>query len=167
MELTIICDIIHVPGYLWKAGKVLSDKEKLNLRVSDKLSRILNGRGSFVASGIGRSATRRQLEKATREPADSCATYLLTHSTYLKYDEYLKKGYPVATGVIEGACRHLVKDRMEITGARRSLKGAEAILKLRAVKISGDFPSYWKFYEQQQYVRNHRILYQNPTVLEG
>jgi hypothetical protein len=77
-----------------------------------------------------------------------------------------KNGYPIATGIIEGACRYLVKDRMEITGARWGLKGAEAILKLRAIKISGDFQKYWKFYEQQQYIRNHKILYQDPSVIE-
>jgi len=85
----------------------------------------------------------------------------------LNYKEYLEKGYPIATGVIEGTCRHLVKDRMDITGARWSLKGAEAVLKLRAVKISDDFSDYWTFYEQQQYLKNHKTLYQNPSVLEN
>jgi hypothetical protein len=77
-----------------------------------------------------------------------------------------KLGYPVATGVIEGACRYLVKDRMEITGARWSLLGAEALLKLRSLKISGDFEYYWKFYESQQYNKNYEILYQNPSLLK-
>ena len=82
-------------------------------------------------------------------------------------NEYLEKGYPIGTGVIEGACRYLIKDRMDITGARWSLKGAEAVLKLRAIKISGDFSVYWKFYEQQQYIKNHKILYQTSSVLEN
>lgn len=158
--------MVLADGDLRKAGKVLSNEEKLDLRVSDTLRRILSGRSSFAASGIRRSATCRQLSKATREAADSCTAYLFSHSEYPKYNKYLKKGYQVATGVTEGACRHPVKDRTEITGARWSLKGAEAILKLGAVRISGDFPDYRKFYEQQ-YIRNHRILYQNPTVLEG
>ncbi len=167
VELTIICDIIHVLGYLWKAGKVLNDGEKLTLWVHDKLSQILNGRSSIVASGIRRSATCRRLKKKTRKPIDICAKYLLNHSEYLNYNEYLEKGYPIATGIIEGACRYLVKDRMEITGARWGLQGAEAVLKLRAVKISDDFTDYWKFYEQNQYIRNHKILYNNPNILEN
>jgi len=150
VKLTIICDIIHVLEYLWKAGKVLNNEETLSRWVSDKLRQILNGKSSFVASGIRRSATCRQLKD--RKQIDSCANYLLNHSKYLNYNEYLEKGYPIATGVIEGACRYLVKDRMDLTGARWSLKGAEALLKLRAVKISDDFSSYWKFYEQQQYI---------------
>ncbi len=167
VKLTIICDIIHVLEYLWKAGKVLNNEGKLNLWVSDKLTYILNGKSSFVASGIRRSATCSQLKKKTREPVDSCAKYLLNHSNYLKYNDYLEKGYPVATGIIEGACRYLVKDRMDITGARWGLKGAEAVLKLRSVKISNDFLAYWKFYEQKQYINNHRILYKDPSILEN
>jgi len=85
VKLTIICDIIHVLEYLWKAWKILSDEKKLNLWVSNKLSQILNGKSSFVASGIRRSATCRQLKN--REPIDSCAKYLLNHSNYLKYND--------------------------------------------------------------------------------
>lgn len=100
-------------------------------------------------------------------PIDACARYLLNHAPYLAYHDYLKHGYPIATGVIEGACRYLVKDRMEITGARWSLEGAEAMLKLRAVKVSGDFSAYWTFYEQQQYERIHKHLFRNPSVLSS
>ncbi|MBF0398347.1 MAG: hypothetical protein HQK78_16335, partial [Desulfobacterales bacterium] len=71
------------------------------------------------------------------------------------------------SNIIEGACRYLIKDRMEITGARWGLQGAEALLKLRAIKISDDFLDYWKFYEHNQYIRTHRILYQNPKILEN
>ncbi len=85
----------------------------------------------------------------------------------MKYDEYLKKGCPIATGVIEGACRHLVKDRMGITGARWGLKGAEAILKLRSLKISGEFDDYWKFYERQEFRRNHYEKYAEPEFLNS
>ena len=75
------------------------------------------------------------------------------------YDQYLKLGLPIATGVIEGACRYLVQDRMDRTGARWSLIGAEAVLRLRALRTSGDFDAYWRFHEQQDYRRNHVALY--------
>lgn len=100
-----------------------------------------------------------------REPIDQCATYLANHASYLNYPLYLAKGYPIATGVIEGACRHLVKDRMEITGARWGLEGGEAVLKLRAWVINGDFETYWVFHEQQAYERNHRSTFSEmPTA---
>jgi len=112
------------------------------------------------------SATYRKLEQSKREPIDICARYLLNHSNYLKYVKYLRLGYPIATGVIEGACRYLVKDRMGITGARWSLKGAEALLKLRSLKISGDITNYWKFYEPNQYDRSYKIRYKDPSILK-
>ncbi len=166
ISVTIVCDIIHVLGYLWKAGKVLHPKDEIDDWVYQKLQDILNGKSRRVAAGIRRSATCRHLSKSTRKPIDVCARYFVNHSPYLAYDEYLQKGYPIATGVIEGACRYLVKDRMEITGARWSLKGAEAVLKLRAIKVSSDFDAYWKFYERAQYEKNYQILYKNPSIVQ-
>jgi len=69
----------------------------------------------------------------------------------MKYDEYLAKGYPIATGVVESACGHLVKNRMEIAGAKWGIEGAEAILKLRSVVKSADWDSYWKFRVEQNH----------------
>ena len=71
----------------------------------------------------------------------------------------MAKGYPIATGVIEGACRYLVKDRMEITGARWGLEGGEAVLKLRALAINGDLDAYWEFHETQEYQRNYQAKF--------
>lgn len=112
-----------------------------------------------------RSATLRQLTPSQRKPVDNCARYLLNNANYLKYDDYLKAGLPIATGVIEGACRHLIKDRMDITGARWSLAGAEAVLRLRSVYISGDWDEYWRFHLLQEHQRNHLALYQGVIPL--
>ena len=90
---------------------------------------------------------------------DKSARYLLKHKRFLRYDEYLAKGYPIATGVIEGVCRHLLVDRLDITGARWGLIGAEAVIKLRAVRSSGDFEEYWTFHEAQERRRNHASKY--------
>src|SRR5207245_10572925 len=84
---------------------------------------------------LRRGATATGMSSTQREPMDQCATYLANHAAYLNYPDYLAKGYPIATGVIEGACRHLVKDRMEVTGARWGLEGGEAVLKLRALEM--------------------------------
>ena len=76
----------------------------------------------------------------------------------LQYGEALSSGFPVASGVIEGACRHLINDRLDITGARWSLQGAEAVLKLRSLKSSGDFEDYWKFHKKASKQRNYDFL---------
>ena len=167
VPLTSVCDIVHVLGYLWKAGAVLQRKELVAPWVRNTLLRVLLGHSTVVAATIRAAATRRKLTATVRKPVDICARYLQNHAPYLAYHRYLKAGYPVATGVIEGGCRYLVKDRLALTGARWSLDGAEALLKLRAVKTSGDFLDYWAFYEHQQYTRIHESLYQNPAVLTG
>ncbi len=87
------------------------------------------------------------------------------HTPYLRYHEYLASGFPIATGVIEGACRHLVSDRMDLTGARWSLTGAEAVLRLRALRSSGDFEQYWRFHEQREHQRNHASRYSDGNVV--
>jgi hypothetical protein len=166
IDLNIIVDVIHVIEYLWNAGRAFHPESSSELEnwVRVRLLEILRGKAGYVAGGMRRSATRRSLLSAQRKPVDTCANYLLTHAPYLKYNHYLSQGYPIATGVIEGACRHLVKDRMEVTGARWSLIGAEAVLRLRALRSSHDFDEYWNFHEKKEYERNHRSLYADGTV---
>ena len=164
ISITVVCDFIHVLEYLWEAGHTFfggaSESEKW---VKERLLWILEGKSSLTAAGMRRSATKRKFTELKRKDIDKCAGYLLNLAPYLKYHDYLRKGYPIATGVIEGACRHLVKDRMGITGARWGLKGAEAILKLRSLKVSGEFENYWEFYEQQEFIRNHIDKYAEPN----
>src|SRR2546426_5550349 len=131
---------------------------------SKRLLAILNGRTAHVAAGMRRSATLHRLDEPARQRIDSCADYLLKYKKNMQYDQYLKMGLPIATGVIEGACRYLVQDRMDRTGARWSLNGAEAVLRLRALRTSGDFDAYWRFHEEQEYLRNHVALYAGGQV---
>lgn len=166
IDLPIIVDVIHVIEYLWDAGRVFHPKDGAELEkwVQTRLLEILRGNAGYVAGGMRRSATLRNLASADRKAVDACANYLLTYAPYLKYNHYLAQGFPIATGVIEGACRHLVKDRMEVTGARWSLKGAEAVLRLRALRSSHDFDEYWVFHEAQEHKRNHKVLYARGIV---
>jgi hypothetical protein len=127
--------------------------------VSDKARQVLDGRAGIVAAAIRRKATTLGLDANQRKNADRCADYLLAKRPYLDYPTALKNGWPIATGVIEGACRHLVKDRMDITGARWGLAGAEAILTLRALISNGDFDSYWTFHLVQEHRRVHASRY--------
>ena len=114
-----------------------------------------------------RSTTLRELSNKQRDAVDTCADYLLKRQSYLRYDVFLAHGFPIATGVIEGACRHLVKDRMDLTGARWRLKRAEAVLKLRSLRSSGDFEAYWHFHKQQELQRNHLSRYADPLFLDA
>lgn len=166
VEIIIVLDLIHVTEYLWKATTCFNEESSPEAEewVTERVLRVLRGKARDVAAGVRRSATLRGLSTKKRKAADKCADYLLKYADYLHYDEYLAKGLPIATGVIEGACCHLVKDRMDITGARWGLGGAEAVLKLRAIRSSGDFDAYWTFHEQQELTRNHAERYANGEI---
>nr|MDQ2875717.1 ISKra4 family transposase [Actinomycetota bacterium] len=94
-----------------------------------------------------------------RAGADTCADYLENKQDYLDYPAFLRAGWPVASGLIEGAARWLAKDRMQVTGARWSLDGAEAVLMLRALVGNGDFDDYFDFHLTQEKQRNHDSRY--------
>ena len=167
----MVLDIIHVIEYVWKAAHVFHRERSPDLEywVWTRVQRILEGKASKVAAAMRRAATVAGLANDTRKPVDTCADYLLKYAPYLHYDRYLAAGYPIATGVIEGACRYLVRDRMELTGARWRLVGAEAVLKLRALRASGDFDAYWDFHDAREYERNHAQRYADgkaPPVTE-
>jgi len=166
VSVTIIIDLIHVLEYLWSAAWCFYKEADPAAEqwVHDKATAILEGRSGIVAAAIRRKATRLGLEKAARERADRCADYLHNKRPYLDYPTALANGWPIATGIIEGACRHLIKDRMDITGARWSIDGAEAVLKLRALRSNGDFNDYWRYHLTQERRRNHNSRYADGIV---
>jgi hypothetical protein len=167
ITITIIIDFIHVLEYLWKAAWSFFDKGEPAAEewVAAQARKILHGKAGQVAAGIRRRATTYGYSPAERAGADECARYLDNKNGYLDYATALKKGWPIATGIIEGACRHIVKDRMDITGARWGLEGAEAILKLRAVIATGDFEAYWRFHLRREHERIHHARYRESLVL--
>lgn len=162
VEVTIVLDIVHVLEYLWRAAYAFHAEGTKDAEtwVRHRLFALLSGRsGGTVAKSIRDMAARRGMGKQAAAPVERCARYLVTHTRWLHYDRALAAGLPIATGVIEGACRHLVADRMGRTGARWSLAGAEAVLRLRALCASGDFGSYWTFHLTKEHDRTHRARY--------
>lgn len=157
--ITLVLDIIHVIEYLWDAAWEFHAEADpaADKWVRKYLRQILDGKASTVAAALGRAATARGLAKRTN--VDKARKYFLGKKALMRYDEFLRDGLPIATGVIEGACRHLVKDRMDITGARWGLDGAEAVLQLRSLRVSGDLDDYWVFHQAQEFKRNHRSRY--------
>jgi hypothetical protein len=166
LTVPIVVDFIHVAEYVWEAAKALfpEDEKKQNSWVLEHMREILRGKATIVAAGIRRSATFRKMGPAERKHVDACADYLQKYEPYLHYEEALKRGAPIATGVIEGACGYLVEARMNRSGASWSLTGAEAVLRLRALHTSGDFDKYWEFHENQEYQHSHAANYANQTA---
>ena len=167
VEITIQLDIVHVLEYLWRAAYAFHPESSPEAEkwVEDRLLALLGGRS---AGDIGKSLrgliVRHDLDAKAAKPVVKCASYLLKNARWLHYDRALADGLPIATGVIEGACRYLVQDRMGRTGARWSLSGAEAVLRLRALRTSGDFDDYWQFHVAQEHERTHASRYADGDV---
>ncbi len=150
--VTYILDIIHVRDYLWEAANTLfgeNNEERKNW-VQEKLTEILRGRAGYVIGGLRQIITKRNLKGSKRKSVQKTITYFESHKQWMRYNEYLAAGMPVATGVVESACGSVVKNRMEGEGKRWSLDGAEAILLLRSLQKSNDFVTYWRFHAAQE-----------------
>lgn len=162
VTLTIVLDLVHVLEYLWKVGRAIYGEgtSKSESWVTTRLMWLLQGRpGNELATDILR--TMRQIAPGFDKIGvfEVAAGYFKKHRAYMKYADYIRDGLPIATGVIEGACRYLVKDRMDRTGALWSLAGAEAVLRLRSLVTSGDMDRYWAFHLEQEHQRNHASRY--------
>jgi len=158
-----VIDIIHVLEYLWSAAWSLHEAGNPAAEdwVAVKALTVLAGDSDRAAAEITAEAGAAGLEGSRRSGADACVRYLGNKREFLRYDQALNAGWPIATGVIEGACRHLIADRLSIGGARWGLDGAEAILTLRAVIANGDFEEYWRFHLACE----HQRLY--PGINQG
>ena len=147
-----ILDLMHANSYLWEAACAFhpgNSKEQL-VFMKDRVLRILEGQVVTVISGFRQMATKRRLNKSLQAVVVKVCRYFENNQHRMKYNEYLAAGYPIATGVIEGACRHYVKDRMERAGMRWTIKGAQAMLNIRSVNLNGNFDEFNQYRIQQQ-----------------
>jgi hypothetical protein len=163
LNVTLILDLIHVLEKLWKAAYCFHAEGSLeaDLWVIDRTLRILFGEVGQVVKGIRQSVTKRGLSGPKRKTLNAVANYLYRNRARMRYHEYLANGWPIASGPVEGACKNLIKDRMERSGMRWTEQMAEAIVQLRAIYLSGDFDAYWKFHIEQ----DQRRLYPAWTVV--
>ena len=161
VDVTILVDYLHVAGYVWDAAKALfctdttAGMTLARTWVHERSRMILHGRALEVADRIRTRVRDSKLTTAQRKSALEAATYLTNKAPHLDYPTALARGWPIATGVIEGACRHLVQDRMDITGARWGLDTAQAVLTLRAIATTGDLAQYWRYHQQQEHHRTY------------
>jgi hypothetical protein len=162
VTVTIVIDFVHVLEYLWKAAWTFFTPGDPDAEtwVAGHARTILAGRAVDAAATIAHQADTAGFRDRERTGADDAVGYLTRKAAYLDYATALANGWQIATGIIEGAARFLIKDRMDITGARWTTQGAEAVLRLRAVIANGDFDDYWQWHQQQEQRRNHLDHYQ-------
>ncbi len=160
---TLILDIIHASEYLWAtATALLGEISPLRTPwVASKLDLLLSGQVDTLIEELTTEASTTTWTETQRTAIERTIGYYVRNRAYMQYDRYLAQGWPIGTGVVEGACGHLVKDRMEQAGMRWTQEGAQAILDLRAVRSNGDWEAYWQFHRQQQH---HRLYAAAPTA---
>ena len=169
MDMPLLIDFIHVIGYLWKAAWCFvpaGDIPAAEAQVTGWGEAILLGNSRAVAADIQRRAAADPPRPGSEHAKNIRKTvhYLQAKEPYLDYPAALANGWPISTGIIEGACRHLVGDRMGVTGARWSLAGAQSVLQMRAVAASGDTGPYWDHHIRAEHQRNHLSRYQDPPA---
>lgn len=154
-DYVLVLDIIHATEYLWDAANALlgeTDPERLPW-VRAHLEQILNGQTAVVVATLERLAAAPERTRTQMQVLRTTIGYYQRNLDYMHYDVYLSQGWPIGTGVVEGACGHVVKDRMEQAGMRWTHDGAQAVLDLRTVRINGDWDAYWQFHRQHQHHR--------------
>ena len=147
----LILDIIHVLEYIWIIAHIKHKEGSAEGKkyVYESLLLILQGKVASYIMELQREMLSKKWKKSQSDKFSKVITYLKNHKEYMKYNQYLSEGYPIGSGVVESACSHVVKDRMEISGARWGIKGSDSILKLRSVAKSKDWDEYWEFFTAQ------------------
>jgi hypothetical protein len=156
-EHTLVLDIIHATEYLWDTANALLGEThpQRSAWVRAYLEPLLAGQSAAVITALEAEAKHPRCTRLQRQAVGRTVGYYRRNQPYMRYDEYLARGWPIGTGVLEGACGRLVKDRMEQSGMRWTQGGAQGVLDLRAVRINGHWDAYWQFHRHQQ----HRRLY--------
>ena len=162
---TDILDLLHVTPRLWQAAHVFHKEKSAEAEqfVRQRLLRVLQGQAAGVIRGLREMGSKRALKGAKKKALARVCNYLENNRARMHYDEYLAKGYPIASGVIEGACRHLVKDRMERAGMHWCRQGAQAMLDVRSVHVNGD----WEAYQSYRTERETARLYPHRDLVAG
>ena len=161
-----ILDIVHVCEYVWEAGTAIYDEKNPNRRewVRDKLLDILDGKVGYVIGALKQIQKKNTFSRSKRDTFDKVIRYLTNHKHMMHYDEYLTKGYPIGTGVVESACGSLVKNRMERNGMRWSIAGAQAMLQLRTVAKNKDWEQFMEYFIKEQKQRLYPDNYTRKMV---
>lgn len=155
----VIADIVHVSEYIWKAANaILGEKFKgRTIWVREMMEDLLESKTDKVIKDLKANVEKTSLAKNRKETVERTIKYLSNHKHKMDYKDYLSKGYPISTGLIEGCCGHLIKDRMEHSGMRWTIKGAQNIIDLRAVKKNGDWKPFMTFIKNQNNTKKLKI----------
>ncbi len=151
-DMVEILDLLHATPRIWDAAHLFygRDEEQALSFVYDRVLRILKGEVRSVIAGLRQMGTKRKLRGKKRKKLAKICGYLENNAHRMRYDVYVAAGYPIASGVIEGACRHFVKDRMERSGMRWTIESAQAMLDVRSTYLNGDWDDFMQYRIEQE-----------------
>lgn len=157
-NVTLVLDLLHVLEKLWKVAHALhaEGSPEAEAFVKARTERILCGMAGQVVKGLRQTVTKRRLTGQKANTIHGVCDYLYRNRERMRYDEYLRNGWPIASGTVEGACKNLIRDRFERSGMRWTIPTAEALLKLRAAHLSGDLEDYWQHHVKHDQQRLYR-----------
>jgi hypothetical protein len=164
VPLIDVLDLLHVTPRLWKAASLFHarNSRKAEKFVRDRVLRILRGEVDGVVRGLRRMSTSRNFAGKKLSDLEKICKYFEKNRDRMRYDEYLAQGYPIASGVIEGACRHVVKDRLERTGMNWIREGAQSMLDLRCIHLCDQ----WEQFVEYRFQKETQRLYPYRDTLE-
>jgi hypothetical protein len=158
-----VLDLMHVLPRLWEAAHLFhrEGSDAASQFVRERLHRVLEGETGRVIGGLRQMGTKHRFRGPHRKRLRCLCEFLENNLHRMHYDDYLRAGYPIATGVIEGACRHVIRDRMERAGMRWKVPGAQAMLQLRAIHANGD----WQAFQDDRIKHETARLYPHARIL--
>ncbi len=154
-DTTLVLDLLHALEKLWKAAHALyrEGSPEAQAFVYQRAKRILEGHADHVVKSLKLIVTKRRLTGNKAKTLLDVAAYFKRNRDRMRYDTYLANDWPIASGSVEGACKNLIRDRFERSGMRWTQETAEALLRLRALHLSGDFDAYWEFHIERDQQR--------------
>jgi hypothetical protein len=168
-DFSLVLDFIHASEYLWDvANRLLGENHPKRLDwMAHQTLRILSGQTRQVIADFRRMANKKKTKTSLRDQLNKTANYFERNLPFMDYPTCLANGWPIASGVIEGACRHFVKDRCELSGMRWNQTGAENLLRLRAVAENDDWDTYHTYRKQQRHARLYGSSVAVPNAPEA
>ena len=165
---TLILDIIHATEYLWDTANALLGETHPHRPtwVRAYLEPLLTGQTEAVITALEAEAKATTCTATQRQAVRRTVGYYRRHQPYMRDDESLAQGWPIGTGVVEGACRHLVNDRVQPSGMRWTKDGAQGVLDLRVVRINGHWEAYGQCHRHQQHQRLYGRSTSAPALVE-
>jgi hypothetical protein len=154
-----VLDIFHVLEHLGKAALCFYDEGSPQARgfVTERLRMLLHGKAGRMIGGLKQMLSKHELSDTKKHCLEQVIGYLERIRNHMRYEICLAKGYPIGSGVIEGACRNLINDRLELTGMSWILQGAESIMRLRALHINKDWDAYWTHRRRSERLRLYGV----------